>query len=101
MGYGDGGGVRGRLAGRVSGERRVGCCAVGVGGVVGVEGDVVAGVPVAGGDLEGEGEGEEMVDGWGNGAAVRDGEGAVLGGFVLVRDEMDLCFEAGMLVGRM
>lgn len=48
--------------------------------MVGREGDVVGGVPVAGGDFEGEGEGEKVVYGVGDGAAGWDGEGAVLDG---------------------
>lgn len=47
-------------------------------GVVVGEGDVVWGVEVAGGDFDGEGEGEEGVYSWGDVAALRDGEGAVL-----------------------
>lgn len=39
---------------------------------------MVWGVVVAGGDFEGEGEAEEGVYGWGDGAALGDGEGAVL-----------------------
>lgn len=39
---------------------------------------MVWGVVVAGGDLDGEGEAEEGVDGWGDVAALGDGEGAVL-----------------------
>ena len=49
--------------------------------MVGGEGDVGGGVPVFCGDFEGEGgggEGEEGVDEGGYGAAVGDGEGAVL-----------------------
>lgn len=46
--------------------------------VVGREGDVRAGVPVLGGDLDGEGEGEEFVDRGDDVAAVRDGEGTIL-----------------------
>lgn len=42
------------------------------------EGDVVWGVPVASGDLEGKGEGEEGVYDGGDGAALGDCEGAVL-----------------------
>lgn len=50
-------------------------------GVVGGEGDVVGGVPVLGGDAEGEGRGgEEVVDEGDDGAALGDGEGAVLEG---------------------
>lgn len=47
-------------------------------GVVGGEGDVVGGVPVSRGDFESEREGEERVDGGGDGAALGDGEGAIL-----------------------
>lgn len=39
---------------------------------------VRSGMPVAGGDFEGKGEGEEGVDEGGDGAAAGDGEGAVL-----------------------
>lgn len=46
--------------------------------MVGGEGDVVGGVPVAGCEFEGEGQGEEGVDCGGDVSAVGDGEGAVL-----------------------
>ena len=42
------------------------------------EGDVACGVVVFGGELEGEGEGEEGVEGWDDVAPAGDGEGAVL-----------------------
>lgn len=66
-------------AGRVRGvaDRRAGGEGL-RGRVVAREGDVGAGVPVAGGDFEGEREGEERVDGVGDGAGGGDGEGAVL-----------------------
>lgn len=67
------GGVRGVGDGREGG--------VGLGaGVVGGEGDVIPGVPVFGGDLEGEGVGEEGVDGRDDVAALGDCQGAVLVG---------------------
>lgn len=47
-------------------------------GVVGGKGDVVERMPVAGGNAESKGQGEEKVDDWGDGAAVGDLEGAVL-----------------------
>lgn len=47
-------------------------------GVVGGEGDVVCGVPVFGGDFEGEGEVEELVDYGNYFAAIGDGERTVL-----------------------
>jgi hypothetical protein len=57
--------------------------------VVGGERDVVCWVPVFGADFEGEGEGEEVVDGGDYGAAIGDGEGAVLYG----------CCVSGVVVG--
>jgi len=67
------GGVRG------VGDRREG--GVGLGArVAGGEGDVVSWVPVFGGDLEGEGIGEEGVDGGDDVAALGDCQGAVLVG---------------------
>jgi hypothetical protein len=62
-------GIRDRCEGR-EGRGRV--------GVVGREGDVVCRVPVLGADFEGEGEGQEVVDCGDYGAAVGNGEGAVL-----------------------
>lgn len=58
--------------------------------MVGREGDVVCGVPVFGADFEREGEGEEVVDCGDYGAAVGDGEGAVLCG---------CCCVSGIVVG--
>jgi hypothetical protein len=49
-----------------------------LGGVVRGEGDVVCGMPVFGGNFDGEGEREERVYGWDYIAAIGDGEGAVL-----------------------
>ena len=46
--------------------------------VGGVEGDMVGRVPVFGGNLEGEREGEEGIDGWGDVSASGDGEGSGL-----------------------
>ena len=62
-----------------------------LGGVVGGEGDVVGWVPVLCGDFEGEGEGEEGVDGGDYIAAVGDGEGAVLGGVSCARQGCEGC----------
>lgn len=59
------------------GDRCGGCVGRGA-GVVRGEGDVVYWVPVLGGNLESEGEGEERVDCGDYGAAVGDGEGPVL-----------------------
>lgn len=51
--------------------------------MLGGEGEGVGGVPVLGGDFEGEGEGEQVVDDGGEGAAGGDAEGAGLeGGWV-------------------
>lgn len=57
-------------------------------GVVRGEGDVVSWMPVAGGELDSEWEGEEGVDGRSDGAAIGDCEGAILVIFVGGKPEM-------------
>lgn len=68
-----------RLVAWLGGVRDGGCGRVGLGArMVGGKGDVCWRMPVACGKLDGEGEGEEGVDGGCDGAGVGDGERAVL-----------------------
>lgn len=60
------------------------------------EGDVCRGVPVPREEFEGEGEGEQTVDGGNDVEAVGDGEGAVLGRLLVWRrDEYGTDVRAG------